>query len=358
MTMTLRIELTDNMFGEKERQLLTMGALRVSTFRYDNGIAALRVANARGELIILPFKGHQIWRCSFDGRELAMKSMFDEPVDTRSYLETYGAFFIHCGLTGMGAPGPEDRHPLHGELPNAPFQRAYLDCDETAKTLTVGGVYHYTVAFTVNYRATSTYKIHEAETLFDAKLDVENLMQIPMDLMYLAHANFRPVDGGELLYTAKKSPETVRVRQSIPGHITPKPGYREFIADLAKDPSLHHMLKAGQGYDPEIVFYIDMESDKEGYAHAMLKRPDGFADYIRYKPSEVRKCVRWISRTGDQDAIGMAFPATSEPEGYKAEKAKGNVVTLDPKGHWSVSMRLGSLTKAEVESVARAIASL
>ena len=52
--MTLRIELTDNMFGEKERQLLTMGALRVSTFRYDNGIAALRVANARGELIILP----------------------------------------------------------------------------------------------------------------------------------------------------------------------------------------------------------------------------------------------------------------------------------------------------------------
>ena len=75
--MTLRIELTETLFGEKERQLLTMGAFRVSTFRYDNGIAALRVANARGELIILPFKGHQIWRCSFDGRELAMKSMFE-----------------------------------------------------------------------------------------------------------------------------------------------------------------------------------------------------------------------------------------------------------------------------------------
>ena len=41
--MTLRIELTETMFGEKERQLLTMGAFRVSTFRYDSGIAALRV---------------------------------------------------------------------------------------------------------------------------------------------------------------------------------------------------------------------------------------------------------------------------------------------------------------------------
>jgi hypothetical protein len=38
--MALRIDLTENMFGEKERHLLTMGALRVSTFRYDSGIAA------------------------------------------------------------------------------------------------------------------------------------------------------------------------------------------------------------------------------------------------------------------------------------------------------------------------------
>ena len=36
--MTLRIDLTEVMFGEKERVLLTMGAFRVSTFRYDSGI--------------------------------------------------------------------------------------------------------------------------------------------------------------------------------------------------------------------------------------------------------------------------------------------------------------------------------
>ena len=349
--MPVRVDLYETMFGEKEKTLLDMGSFHVSTFRYATGIAALRVRNARGEMIILPFKGHQIWRCGFDGRDLTMKSMFDEPIDTRNYLETYGAFFIHCGLTGMGAPGPHDRHPLHGELPNAPFQKAWIDCNEKAGTLTLGGSYHHTVAFTVNYRATSTYILHENESVFDARLNVENLMQSSMELMYLAHANFRPSDHGELIYTAKKSPETVRVRQSIPAHISPKPGYRDFIDALAKDPTPHHILKPELAFDPEIVFYIDMETDREGFAHALLKHLDGSSNYLRYQPAQASKCVRWISRTGDQDAIGMAFPATAEPEGYTAEKAKGNIVTVPAGQSWIVDMRLGLLSKAETHAL-------
>jgi hypothetical protein len=93
--MPVRIELTAAMFGEKERPVCSMGAFEVSAFRYDSGIAALRVKNSRGEIIVLPFKGHQIWRAHFDGRDLTMKSMFDEPAATTTYLETYGAFFIH-----------------------------------------------------------------------------------------------------------------------------------------------------------------------------------------------------------------------------------------------------------------------
>lgn len=355
--MPVRVDLYESMFGEKEKTLLTLGSFHISTFRYASGIAALRVRNARGELIILPFKGHQIWRCGFDGRDLTMKSMFDEPVDTRHYLETYGAFFIHCGLTGMGAPGPQDRHPLHGELPNAPFQNAWIECNEKAGTISLGASYHHTVAFTVNYRATSTYTLGEHESLLDARLHVDNLMQAPMELMYLAHANFRPSDHGELIYTAKKSPETVRVRQSIPAHISPKPGYREFIDALAKDPTPHHVLKPGLAFDPEIVFYIDMETDRQGYAHALLKHLDGSANYLRYQPAQASKCVRWISRTGDQDAIGMAFPSTAEPEGYTAEKAKGNMVNVPAGQSWVVDMRLGLLSKAETQSLVETLGS-
>lgn len=37
-----------------------------------------------------------------------------------------GAFALHCGALAMGCPGPEDDHQLHGELPNAPYQQAWL----------------------------------------------------------------------------------------------------------------------------------------------------------------------------------------------------------------------------------------
>ena len=353
--MTVRIDLARAMFGERERPLASMGGFSLSTFRFDSGIEALRVRNRRGEILVLPFKGHQIWRAAFDGRDLTMKSMFDEPVPTTTYLETYGAFFIHCGITGMGPEGPEDRHPLHGELPNAPFQKGWVLLDEAAGTVTIAGSYQYTVAFSTNYLATSEYVMGEKSALLDVSLRVDNLKKTPMDLMYLAHANFRPADNGELVYTAPYTAEAVRVRRSIPGHITPKPGYPEFLAELAANPVIHHRLKPELGFDPEVAFTIDMKPDKAGFAHALQKRPDGTADYIRYRPEQAAKCIRWICRTPDQDAIGMAFPATAEVEGYAAEKRKGNIVVLDGGKSWRVDMRLGLLTAAETEAAIRDI---
>ena len=153
--MPVRNDLHRSSFESRESRLLETGELTVSAFRYASGIEALRVCNARGEIIVLPFKGQQIWRGGFDGRDLTMRSMFDEPVDTQVYLETYGAFMIHCGLAGLGAPGPDDTHPLHGELPNAPFQKAWLVIDEADGPVADGGSYRHTVAFSTNFLATA-----------------------------------------------------------------------------------------------------------------------------------------------------------------------------------------------------------
>jgi hypothetical protein len=353
--MTVRLEIARNLFTDKERPLCSMNDISVSAFRYDSGIEALRLSNRRGEIVVLPFKGQQIWSAAFDGRDLTMKSMFDAPVATATYLETYGAFFIHCGLTGMGAPGPTDRHPLHGELPNAPFQRAWLVLDEGAETVTVGGSYRHTVAFAIDYLATSEVVLAAGSAMLAISLSVDNRKRTPMDLMYLAHANFRPVDDGELIYSAPYTAEAVRVRRSIPAHITPKPGYAEFLAALAADPVLHHRLKPGLAFDPEVAFSIDMRADGEGWAHALQRRPDGTADYIRYRPDQTKNCIRWICRTPDQDAIGMAFPSTSGVEGYTIEKQKGQVVTLPGGQSWRADMHLGALTAAETADVVRRI---
>ena len=356
--MPARIDLYRSSFDDKERQLASMGGFTVSGFRYDSGIEALRIRNLRGEIIVLPFKGQQIWRAGFDGRELTMRSMFDEPVDTQVYLETYGAFMIHCGLTGVGAPGPSDSHPLHGELPNAPFQTAWLEFDEAAGRMTVGGSYRHTVAFSTNYQATASIGIGEESALLDVSLSVENLKATPMDLMYLAHANFRPVDHGELHYTARYDAASVRVRRSVPAHISPKPDYMDFIGRLADDPTPHHRLDPALAFDPEVVFSIDMRADEGGTAHAMQRHPDGSADYIGYRPSQAPVCMRWICRTPDQDGLGLAFPSTSEVEGYTAEKAKGHGVELAGGGIWSVDMRMGLLTPDEAADMEAGITAL
>ena len=332
-----------------------VGEFSISTFKYASGIEALTVKNARGEIIVLPFKGQQIWRAIFDGRDLTMKSMFDEPVDTQVYLETYGAFLIHCGLTGLGAPGPEDHHPLHGELPNAPFQSAWLELDASGQKVTIGGSYQYTVAFSTNYRAAARIAMPAGSALLDVSLSVENLKNTAMDLMYLAHANFRPVDFGELIYSAIYNADSVRVRRSIPAHISPKPDYKEFIAQLAESPELHHSLSPDLAFDPEVVFTIDMLPGADGWAHAMQKRPDGTADYICFQPDQAPIATRWICRTPDQDGLGVAFPSTSEVEGYTAEKAKGQVVELAGEQVWKIDMKMGLLTEAEIGGVIKQI---
>ncbi len=341
----MRIELHPSMFGETERLLLTHNEFTVSTFRFGSGVAGLRIKNARGEITVLPYQGQQIWRASFDGRELTMRSMFDQPRETRAYLETYGGFLIHCGITGLGAPGPEDTHPLHGELPNAPFQTAWLEVADNS--ITVAGTFEHIVAFTTNYRATIETALSTDSALIDVSVNVENRKRTPMDLMYLGHANFEPVDNGELHYTAGYTPESVRVRRSIPSHVTPKPGYVEFLAELADDPTLHHTLAPGLAFDPEVVFEIDMTADTDGFAHALQKHPDGTADYVRCRPDQAPLCTRWICRTPDQDGLGIAFPSTSGVEGYTVEKAKGRVETVEGGDTWRIDMQFGLLTEAE-----------
>ena len=105
------ISLRQEFFSETERTFLRHGELSVSLFRYGTGVAGVRISNARGEIVVLPFQGQQIWDARFDGRTLTMKSLFTEPQATRDFVATYGAFLLHCGITAMGNPGPQENLP-------------------------------------------------------------------------------------------------------------------------------------------------------------------------------------------------------------------------------------------------------
>jgi hypothetical protein len=354
MTFAATFHLHPSFFAESERLLLESGELRATAFVYPGGVQALRLSNAVGSIIVLPYQGQQVWDVQFYGRTLTMRSMFDRPYPTTEYLRTYGAFLVHCGVTAMGVPGPGDTHPLHGELPNATFRSAALALGEDARGpyLAVTGEYRHTVAFACNYVAQPTVRLYAGSGRLAVSLTVHNLKRTPMELMYLAHANFRPVDYGRLLYTAPCTPRHVRVRRSIPSHIRPAPGYREFLEALAAQPERHNVLAPDLAFDPEVVFFVDYLADAAGWAHTMQVHPDGSADFISHRPDQLRHGVRWISRTPDQDALGMVLPATAEPEGYTAEKAKGHILSLPGGATWRCDLEMGALTPTEAAAMA------
>lgn len=346
---TVQIHLTPGMFDEREKVLVSAGELSAHAFRFGSGVCGLRLRNARGELLMLPFQGQQIWSAHMNGRDLTMRSMFDQPRAGVPFLETFGGFLQHCGATAMGGPSPEDTHPLHGELPNAPFQEAHLSIgeDESGAYLAMGGRYQHTVAFATNYAAEPHVKLHAGASVFEIGMRITNLKATPMDLLYLMHVNFRPADHGRLCYSARYTPEHVRVRTGIPAHIKPLPGYPEFLQQLKANPEKHHRLDPALMFDPEVALFIDYQADEEGWARSVQIHPNGEADYIAHRPDQLPKATRWLCRTADQDSIAIVEPGTAEPEGYLAEKRKGNIMVLPAHGVWQCRVLTGALSAAE-----------
>ena len=336
------------------------GSLKATLFKYESDVAAVELENGVSEIVMLPFQGQQIWSATFGGRNVTMKTMFDQPRATEDYLQTYGGFLLHCGFTAMGVPTEEDDHPLHGELPNAKFQSAWLEIgeDEGGAYIGLGGQFQHTVAFTENYTATPLAKLYAGAKEVQVSLCCRNCKKTPMEYMYLAHANFRPVNGGRIVYSAKVSPETVRVRHSIPGHISTGQGYVEFLDRLGERPEEHHVFDESMAFVPELVFSIDYDADDAGWAHTLQVHPDGGADYVRHRPDQLPIGVRWICRTPDKDALGLVLPSTAEPEGKRAEMAKGNVRELEGGGEWRCEYVLGTLDAEEVGAVEEKIAEI
>lgn len=281
------IPLSPDIFQNEKLTIFQWRGFEGRAFKFASGIAAFELIGPRSHVVILPFMGHQIWRASVDGVELGWQSMFDEPVDTASFLETYGAFFIHCGLTRTGAPTPEDAHPLHGELPLERFSHPRVLIDTENRTVTIEGRYHHRLAFYVNYEAVAAVTISETPSC-DISLNVTNNREEPMELMYLAHANFNPVDGSELVYSAPYTPEAVTVRSSVPSHISVPDKYRSTLKKIAAHPELHHKIHPGFEADPVIVFLVQMQAGNENWAHAMQRRPDGSADLLAMMPQIYR----------------------------------------------------------------------
>lgn len=359
----ITINLDKSFFSQRERIFAENGKLKASLFLFDSGVHGLKIENELGHIVTLPYIGQQIWDCSFLDRNLTMKSMFTEPVANVDYLQSYGAFFLHCGATAMGVPSNKDSHPLHGELPNAEYNKAWLKIgeDEKGKYIALGGQYHHCIAFNTNYTATPGIKVYENSSIIDISMVIENHKKTDMELMYMMHINFKPVDNSEIIYTADYTPEKVMVHANLPSHMqtdSDSAKLIKYLNDLKTKPELHHALDPELPYDPEVVLIIKYNEDENGEAHSMQLHPDGYASYVSHRPSELKYGVRWIARTKDEDALGLVLPATAGHRGYTTEKELGNVEILPAGEKVEYHARVGILNPDQSEKMKKKILAL
>ncbi len=357
---SIKLNLQRSFFSETEKVILESGTLSASAFLFKSGVCGLRIKNSKGEMVILPYQGQQIWSASFCDKELVMKSTFSEPVATTDYLSTYGGFMLHCGATAMGVPGEKDKHPLHGELPNMQYEEAYVEIgeDDNGRYIKVGGKANYSVGFTTNYTANPQIKLYETETVADVSMTIQNLRCKPMEYMYMCHVNFRPVDGSGLVYSAPADSQHIKVHKNIPSNmpVSKANALKEYMEKIEENPGIQNVIDPTcQVYDPEIVFTIKYNEDKNGYAHCMQIMPGGDAFYVGFKPSQLPYGIRWIARTGDEDALGMVLPATAEHKGYTYSKENGDIRIIDAGESVELNVKVGYLSNEQAVIMNNAI---
>lgn len=355
------VDLQKTFFTDRERPIAAAHGITASLFRYDSGIEALRLTNRRGHLVVLPYYGQMIWDAVFDGVDLTMANMFDMPRPADVIVGTYGCFAFHSGLLRNGCPGPTDTHPLHGEMPCAPMDTAGLEIGEDAEGpyVAVTGTREYVMGFGSHYAARPRIVLRPDATLFDIRMEVENLSGAPMDLMYMCHVNFAFCEGARIVQPAPFTPEATVVRTQVPAHVPRSPAYDALLQDLAADPAVMEVLDEPGRYDPEQVFYIrGLKTDAQGRTALMMRRTEGDAFHIAYDTRDFPKTGRWVLVNSDQKVCAFALPATCEPEGYTAEKAKGNVQTLAGGEIRRFAVRLGYVPAAEADAAEAAIQSL
>ena len=193
--------------------------LCAETFRYSSGIEALCISNSRGSFTVLPFMGQMVWRCDFDGRELTMRSIFDEPQPCRaSFEESYGCFLMHCGLTAMGNPTAADSHPPHGELPFARYGEAWLEYgrDSRGPWLAAGGTYAHRRSSAIHYGFTPRILLRPRSTALEIEVRIENRKDLPLEYYYLCHMNHLPVDGARIVESPASRPPSPSPRSTPP----------------------------------------------------------------------------------------------------------------------------------------------
>lgn len=323
--MSGRIELQREFFGKHYTVLFSNDEFVVTLFRYPSGVEAIEIVNSRGKVVILPYMGQMIWDLEFDGIDLKMKNMFSQPKPVNCVVDTYGCFAFHSGLIRNGCPGPEDDHGLHGEMPCATMDQAWLEI--AGDSLTITGTVEYVKGFGHHYLAKPSVTLGAGNSFIEIGMDVKNLASAPMPLQYMCHTNYAYLDQAAL---TQNIPDTAFVlRESIPAHVKPTEKWLAYNEELKGQGTLK-ALDQPEMYDPEIVFFADNLDKYQEQVVFEMTAPTGTAFFTKFSTTQFNYATRWLLYNGDQQVGAFVLPATCRPEGFLAAQKAGTLIMLPP----------------------------
>lgn len=318
------IALQRNYFKESRTLFFTNEEFTVNLFRYPSGIEAIEITNSRGRMVILPYMGQMIWDLEFDDVDLKMKSMFAQPKKADSVIDTYGCFAFHSGLISNGCPGPDDDHEMHGEMPCAEMDSAWLEI--TDSSVKICGRTEYIKGFGYHYLASPSVEMFKAKGSIQMTMAVKNLSGEVMPLQYMCHTNYAYLENAEMKQNIPNS--AFKLRETIPDHVKPTDKWLGYNKKLLNGKALLKALNNPEMYDPEIVFFADELNLYQEVAEFEMVSPDGITFFTRFSTAELNCATRWLLHNVNQHVASFVLPATCRPEGFSAAEKAGTLMML------------------------------
>ena len=313
------LELTRSLWDGSAHPLLVTPNFSVRSFFFDSGVMGLRISSKDMEVTFCPWKGMQIWRFEAGGQDVTMKSTFEEPTDSTSFLENYGAFMLHCGLTGIGHPSSKDMHAHHGELPNGRMERVWIESRslEESSFLLIGGSRRIRISHFCNLDFTVQVALVPSCSRMFVQANIENCGNNDFDYSYLCHINWRLPESGLLFPSNHFSTDFEERMGEVDGKLS-----ADFLKRVSISSDQCDVVSKHEGIFPEYCCRFDIDDENNDWVESTMKSEIG-TYAVAYRSREFGHFLRWISNTGDESAAGFCLPSTGSDDGRLANDEKG-----------------------------------
>jgi hypothetical protein len=297
------------------------------------GVNLVEINNGKLSFSVLLTRGMGIWKGKLGDINLGWDSPVKDPVHPLfiqpfenggiGWLKGFNEWIVRCGLSSMGAPGPDSMVnnngdtieallPLHGNIANTPARAACIEITDTE--IILRGEVDETMMFGPALRLNSEVRTQFGSNCLTINDTVTNIGDNPTEHQLLYHVNYgAPLLGKDSRFLAPVkvvAPRDPRAAEGMSGY------------DIYEGPC--------PGFVEQAYFFELAGQPDTGETLAMLKNEAGDkASLVRFSLDDLPCFTLWKNTAGQADGYVTGLePATSYPTTRRFERSKGRVPVL------------------------------